>query len=109
MFMVQNNSWLACHKFEPSSVKDPSRRVGCCTLNLLKLKRPFIGVVEKLGGKVPGLLLRGLQRSRGGLVVKVTDSWLACNEFTPGGAEVRTCRGVDARLICRDSEVLPLV
>ncbi|GFY05767.1 hypothetical protein TNCV_4404341 [Trichonephila clavipes] len=46
------NSWTACW-FEPITAQDPPCRGDRCMLNLLRLKRPPVGVVWKLGESVP--------------------------------------------------------
>ncbi|GFT26209.1 hypothetical protein TNCV_1544201 [Trichonephila clavipes] len=43
---------------------------------------------------------------RSSVVFKVTDTCRACHEFEPSTAEHPPCRGGDARLICRGSNVL---
>ncbi|GFS62339.1 hypothetical protein TNCV_5031941 [Trichonephila clavipes] len=43
------------------------------------------------------------------LVVKVTDSWPAGNDFELSTTEDSPCRGADARYRCRSKNVLPLV
>ncbi|GFX93854.1 hypothetical protein TNCV_1590291 [Trichonephila clavipes] len=42
-------TWLACHEFEFSTAEAPPCRGDRCTLNLLRLKRPPVAVVWKLG------------------------------------------------------------
>ncbi|GFW84212.1 hypothetical protein TNCV_4878751 [Trichonephila clavipes] len=51
--------WLVCHKFEPSTTKDPPCRGSQFTLNMLRLKRAPVGVVWKLeeGGSSSGVIL----------------------------------------------------
>ncbi|GFT60891.1 hypothetical protein TNCV_3616121 [Trichonephila clavipes] len=46
-------SWPSCHEFETGAAEDPLYRGGRCKLNLLRLKRLLVGVVWKLGEKVP--------------------------------------------------------
>ncbi|GFU54322.1 hypothetical protein TNCV_576941 [Trichonephila clavipes] len=38
--------WLVCLEFEPNAVEDSSCRGSRCTLNLSRLKRPPVGVVQ---------------------------------------------------------------
>ncbi|GFX41472.1 hypothetical protein TNCV_3490121 [Trichonephila clavipes] len=45
--------WPACHEIEPSTPEDPPCKEGRCTLNMLRLKHPPVGVVWKLGEEVP--------------------------------------------------------
>ncbi|GFS71448.1 hypothetical protein TNCV_5051521 [Trichonephila clavipes] len=47
------DSWLAFYEFEPSAAEDTQCRGGRCTLNLLRSKHPTIGVMGKLGERVP--------------------------------------------------------
>ncbi|GFX29833.1 hypothetical protein TNCV_4749621 [Trichonephila clavipes] len=44
MVAVVTESWLVCHEFDPSAAEDPLCRGNRCTLNLLRHKRPPIGV-----------------------------------------------------------------
>ncbi|GFX31390.1 hypothetical protein TNCV_2062061 [Trichonephila clavipes] len=43
------NSWLTFHEFEPGIAGDPPCRGDRCALNMLRIKRPTIGEVGKLG------------------------------------------------------------
>ncbi|GFX40796.1 hypothetical protein TNCV_3760201 [Trichonephila clavipes] len=44
------DSWPAYHEFKPSTSEDPPCRGVLCTLNMLILKRPLIGVKVRRGG-----------------------------------------------------------
>ncbi|GFW19886.1 hypothetical protein TNCV_3561891 [Trichonephila clavipes] len=74
------DSWLAC-RFESSTCEYQPCRGGRCTLNLSRLKCPPIVLMWKL---IEGAIGNS---GRGSLVVKVTNSWLACQEFESSTAE----------------------